>query len=716
MRVIKRDSRVKPFIPEMISTAVGKAYIEVYGKENIEFNNIIMNKVLAVLEKRDQDPCPIETIQDIVVDQLLLPDIKVAMAYVNYRQERTFERDKKGQLDKEIEKIINVTSEETNSNGNLDGSKIQTIRALVANVVGQNYAQRHKIPKQYSKNHKKSIYIHDEAYFGLPIFNCCLVDWTTMFKDGFVLGTTIISTPNSLETAVNILSQVASHISSNTYGGTTFPSLITGLTPYAVKSLNKHRVTGKKWLKDKDKAEEYAWAMLTREIKNSMQSLEYEVQTLMTSRAETPFLTIGVNNIDLTETEENQKLQKMLTQAILNQRIEGLTGGVTPVFPKLTYQNTIGNNLNPEDKYYDTFKLAIKCSAIRQYPDYVNTEKLIAVSGGYKEPMGCRSFLPEFIDENGNSKTAGRFNYGVVSINLVRLAIQAEGDEVIFFKLLQEALNDCRDLLMIRYDILKNIKAKQSPILYMSGAIAKLKAEDTIEQLLNNSYSTVSIGYVGLHNCLVSLYGKGLEDNTPETRFNSISIMEFMRSYCDTVKAKTGIGFSLYGTPAETLASKFCIEDVKDFGIIEGVNDNGYYENSFHYPSDTLVSPFEKLDIESASSSLSSGGAISFVELGDMTKNLDALESIVRYSYDKTHFLGISSISDKCLKCGYTGEMFTKPGSDVDFECPNCKNDDKMSLSIIRKLCGYLGSIFERTVYGGKMKEIKNRKDNKGCN
>jgi len=333
MNVIKRDSRIKPFIPEMISTAVGKAYIEVYGKEDVYFNNRILTKVLDMLDKRGETLLPIENIQDIVINELILVDIKVAVAYSNYRKERTFERDKKGQLDKEIEKIINVTSEETNSNGNLDGSKIQTIRALVANVVGQNYAQRHKIPKKYSNKHKKSIYIHDESYFGLPIFNCCLVDWISMFKDGFVLGTTIISTPNSLDTAVNVLSQVASHISSNTYGGTTFPSLITGLAPYAVKSLNKHRATGKIWLDDSVKVEEYAWSMLTREIKNSMQSLEYEVQTLMTSRAETPFLTIGINNVDLTETEENQKIQKMLTEAILTQRIKGLTGGVTPVFP-----------------------------------------------------------------------------------------------------------------------------------------------------------------------------------------------------------------------------------------------------------------------------------------------------------------------------------------------------------------------------------------------
>ena len=716
MQVIKRDSRKKEFIPERISTAAGKAFIDVYGKEDKEFNNFVLNRVIKALEQTGEDLIAIEEIQDIIVGEIKLLDNKVAQAYINYREERTFERDKKGELDKEIDNIINAVSEQTNSNGNLDGSKIQTIRALISNVVGSNYSQRHKIPKKFLKKHKKSIYIHDETYFGLPLFNCCLVDWINMFENGFDLGTTLIATPNSIETAVNVLSQVASHISSNTYGGTTFPTLITGLAPYAVKSLNKHRAVGRKWIEDEIKVEAYAWDRLAKEIEDSMQSLEYEVQTLMTSRAETPFLTLGINNVDLNASDENQKIQKMITEAILNQRIKGLTGGVTPVFPKLVYQNTKGNNLNPGDKYYDLFKLAVVCSAHRQYPDYINTDKVASVTGDYKEPMGCRSFLGNYLDEDGKYKTAGRFNFGVISINLVRLAIEAKSSEEIFFKSLYEALDDCKELLMIRYDILKNVKAKQAPILYMSGAIAKLKAEDTIEPLLNNGYASASIGYVGLHNCLTALYGTGLDDKTGVTAKRATKIMKCLRDYCDDQKDKTKIGFSLYGSPAETLATKFCAEDVKDFGVIDGVNDNGYYENSFHYPSNHLISPFDKLDIESVSSSLSSGGAISFVELGDMTKNLVALEDIIRYSYDKTHFLGISSISDKCLKCGYTGEMFTKQNSDIEFECPVCKNDDKMTLSIIRKLCGYLGSIFERPVVNGKMKEIKNRKNNKGCN
>ena len=263
---------------------------------------------------------------------------------------------------------------------------------------------------------------------------------------------------------------------------------------------------------------------------------------------------------------------------------------------------------------------------------------------------------------------------------------------------------------------MKNVKAKQAPILYMSGCISRLNPNDTIEQLLLDGYSTVSIGYVGLHNALVALFGKGLDSFDEDIYKQGQRIMQYVNDWCKRKKEETRRHYSMYGTPAETLATKFCTEDIKDFGIIEGVNSNGYYENSFHYPSNTLVSPFDKLDIESKFNYISNGGLISFVELGDMTKNLEALESIVTYAYDKTPFLGISTISDRCLNCGYVGEIYNVENSDFDFECPNCHNTDKSKMSVIRKICGYLGSLSERPTIWGKMKEIHNRVNNKGCN
>lgn len=705
MKIIKRDNRVKDFSFSRIEKAVDNAFSEVYS--DLDYSdkiNEVLENIEDVILALGVEVISVEEIQDIIIEELYKRDKNVAKSYEEYRNLRSFERERRSDSNYEIEKIINSTSEESTSNGNVDGSKIQSIRALVANVFTRKYAEWRYIPLDLQKKQRKELYYHDAQYVGMPFFNCCNVEWQDMFRTGFELGTAKIETPKSLATAVNVLTQVASHISSNTYGGTTFGNLGEGLLPYAKKSLEKHREVANKYIV-KERVEEYAWERLEKEIKDSIQSLEYEIQTLVTSRGETPFLTLGLDIPREDYSEEDRKIHNMIIKAILKQRLEGLTGGVTPVFPKLVFQLKDGVNLRTSDKEYEMFKLASKVSAKRQYPDYVMTDKLKEVTGGFKFPMGCRSF-----------KVDGKFNWGVISINLTRLAIMSNGDENKFYELLQEQLNDCERFFKIRYDILKNVKAKQSPILYMSGAIARLNAEDTIERLLYKDWSSISIGYVGLQNCLKALYGEGLENQNMDIVKKGSDIMQYIRDFCDKKKDETGLGYSTYGSPAETLATKFCEEDVKDFGVIEGVNDNGYYENSFHYPSNSLISPFEKLDLESNLSKISSGGAISFIELGDMNKNLEAMEEIIRYAYDKTHFLGISSISDKCLKCNYDGEILTKQNSDFEFQCPNCGNDNPMTLSIIRKLCGYCGSIFERPCVSGKMKEIKNRVNHKGCN
>lgn len=1086
--VIKRDGRSKLYNEDFVRIAIHNAYLEVSTEDKFKEDYIFLYPMIEnKFNELNKDEITVEEIQDIVIGCLFKIDSNVARAYENYRKERTLEREKRGDLDKEINNIMQNCSEESTANANVDGSKIQAIKALISNVVTRDYSRRHYIPKKFRKKQRKELYVHDEYYFGLPFWNCNNTNWQDMFKQGFQLGSTKIESPKSLESAINILTQVASHIASNTYGGVTFGNLVTGLTPYAKRSLNKYRKEAKDstWCKnDANEIETYAWEQLDKEAKNTAQSLEYEVQTLMTSRAETPFLTIGLDCIDLNADEETQKIQIIITKAILNQRIKGLTDGVTPVFPKIVYHLEKGNNLLPTDPYHDLYILAIKCSSLRGYPDYVMNEKTKEITGSIKPPMGCvdgqeiitykinndlfvesfermwnrlsnkfkikeqktkdnyymdlkdvliydtkngfvdtkriiknkdkgdwtrikfsngrsllatsdhplpiinqgrtfvkdlkigdkininqsqyseesimyntdkawllgfllcdgcyddqisssialigeddietnykkifkelynldvktivwnrgkrgdykelkigtekyedykkvqselletfggkqkiyrqipnevfswnkesklsflagmidadgyinstghcgsiiqigstnkelalqtmalsqslglptkvylnhytskdknklryrveftatmellkymschkkidcftreanitltneatvtsieflgninnfsydvttesdyfevsgiyshncRSFLPLYYDKNGNEQNCGRFNWGVYSINFVRLAIKANHDINKFFEYLEEELNDIRQLVKIKYDILKKVKAKQSPILYMSGAIARLNAEDTIEPLLLNSYSTVSIGYVGLHNALVALYGKGIDSHDNDIFNHGEEIMNYVRTWCEKTKQETHIHYSMYGTPAETLATKFCEEDVKDFGLIEGVNTNGYYENSFHYPSNTEVSPFEKLDIESRFNHYSSGGLISFVELGDMTKNLEALESIITYAYDKTPFLGISTISDRCLKCGYVGEIYNIENDDFDFKCPHCGNTDKSLLSVIRKLCGYLGSLTERPTIYGKMKEIHNRINNKGCN
>ena len=389
--VIKRDGRKKDFLWDRIELAIKNAYAEVYKNEDKfkEEYNFLQPMIENEFNKLDKEEVGVEEIQDVVVEVLNTISKKVAKSYQEYREERTFERETKGDLDLEIDNIMKNTSAESTANANVDGSKIQTIRAIITNVVTRAYSRRHYIPKDLRKKQSKEIYVHDEYYFGLPFWNCNNSDWQNMFKYGFELGSTKIESPKSLESAINILTQVASHIASNTYGGTTFGNLISGLTPYAKLSLNKYRKEAKNssWCVSNE-IEDYAWEQLKKEAKNSAQSLEYEVQTLMTSRGETPFLTIGLDCIDLNADEETQKIQVLLTKSILNQRIKGLTGGVTPVFPKIVYHLEKGNNLLPNDKYHDLYLLALRCSSLRGYPDYVMNEKTKEVTGSIKPPMG----------------------------------------------------------------------------------------------------------------------------------------------------------------------------------------------------------------------------------------------------------------------------------------------------------------------------------------
>ena len=417
---------------------------------------------------------------------------------------------------------------------------------------------------------------------------------------------------------------------------------------------------------------------------------------------EQPFLTVTIGY-------GRGKYARLIQKCLLETRIKGYSDGTTPVFPKICFFVEDGLNRNPQDENYDMYQLAIKCSTIRQYPDYINVEQLIKVTGDRKSPMSCRSFLGSYKDKNGNFIINGRFNQGVCSINLVRLAIMSEHNEDKFFELLQEALEDTKEVLMIRHNMLRKVKAKQAPILYCEGAVARLNPEDSIEPLLYNGYSSISIGYVGLHNCLMALYGKGLDSFDENIIKKGKKIMQYLRDYCDIQKKETNIGFSLYSTPAETLATKFCVEDVKDFGVIKGVNDKGYYENSFHFPSDTIVNAIDKINIESNFMSIANGGAIEYTEYGNMVHNEKAIEDIITYTKDKLHYVGVNTRADHCLKCGYKGIMQPQHEGENDYICPQCGNTDKNTMSIVVRLCGYLGSLSERPSVEGKMKEMQNR-------
>ena len=698
IKVIKRDGRIKDFDSNRIVLAVDKASDEINDKH---IGIDIALKVTKELEDKNIESITVEEIQDMVVDELKSVNINVATAYQKYRAERLIKREQKSKTMKDISDIFNQTSEEVRNNANKAGDKLQTYKAMIADVACINYAKTNIVPKHLLDKHMKSIYIHDLNALAIPIFNCINVNWQDMLRNGFRMVAKI-ETPKSLQTAVALLSQIIAHTSSNTYGGNTIGDIDIGLIPYAKKSHEKLLKIAKVWIPDESKQKEFAWTMLEKETMDAMQSLEYEIATLMNSRGEQPFLTITLGY-------GRGKYARLIQKCILKTRIKGYSDGTTPAFPKLVFFVEDGLNRNPGDENYDMYKLAIQCSVKRQYPDYINVEQLVKVTGDRKSPMSCRSFLGSFKDSDGNYVIDGRFNQGVCSINLPRLAIESNHNEDKFFELLDEALLDTKEVLMIRHRMLETVKAKQSPILYCEGAVARLNPEDSIAPLLHGGYSSISVGYVGLHNCLVALYGKGLDSFDKDIIEKGKKIMQRMRDFCEEQKKIEDIAFSLYSTPAETLASKFCKSDVDDFGIIEGVNDKGYYENSFHFPSDTEVTAIDKIDIESNFMPIASGGAIEYTEYGNMIHNEKAIEAILNYSKDKLHYVGVNTRADRCLKCGYKGIMKPKTEGENDYVCPQCGNMDKNKLSIVVRLCGYLGSLSERPSSTGKMKEIQRR-------
>ena len=698
--VIKRDGRRKEFNSKFIDIAISKAEEEVKVLSS-DLGIRVASLIEDYLDENSIEEISIEQIQDLVVEYLNQEDKDVAKAYNDYREKRTKVREANASLLNDIEDIFNQTSEEIRNNANKAGDKLQTYRAMVADVACNKYADLKIIPERLLKKHKKTIYIHDKSYLPIPVFNCININWQDMLDNGFKMVAKIES-PKSLQTAIALLTQIVAHTSSNTYGGNTLADLDIGLEKYAIKSYKKHLEVAKKWIKDETKQKEYAWDRLEKECMDSMQSLEYEIATLMNSRGENPFLTVTIGY-------GRGKYARLIQKCLLETRIKGYSDGTTPVFPKICFFVEDGLNRNPQDENYDMYQLAIKCSTIRQYPDYINVEQLVKVTGDRKSPMGCRSFLGSYKDKNGNFIINGRFNQGVCSINLVRLAIMSEHNEDKFFELLQEALEDTKEVLMIRHNMLRKVKAKQAPILYCEGAVARLNPEDSIEPLLYNGYSSISVGYVGLHNCLMALYGKGLDSFDEDIIKKGQKIMQYLRDYCDTQKKETNIGFSLYSTPAETLATKFCVEDVKDFGVIKGVNDKGYYENSFHFPSDTTVNAIDKINIESNFMSIANGGAIEYTEYGNMIHNEKAIEDIITYTKDKLHYVGVNTRADHCLKCGYKGIMKPQHEGENDYVCPQCGNTDKNTMSIVVRLCGYLGSLSERPTIEGKMKEMQNR-------
>ncbi len=698
--VIKRDGSRAPFDNVRIKDAV-LAATEAAGHRDALYSQQVAENATRRLASIDE--VDIHDIQQVVEDELMSGPFKeVARAYIEYRHDRDIAREKKSRLNHEIQGLVEQSNAALlNENANKDSKVIPTQRDLLAGIVAKHYATQHLLPRDVVLAHQRGdIHYHDLDYAPFfPMFNCMLIDLKGMLSQGFKMGNAEIDTPKSIATATAVTAQIIAQVASHIYGGTTINRIDEILAPYVSASYAKHRATAQEWqIAD---ASEYAMAQTEKECFDAFQSLEYEVNTLHTANGQTPFVTFGFGLGTSWEA-------KLIQRSILNNRIAGLgVNAKTAVFPKLVFTIREGVNRQPQDPNYDIKQLALECAAKRMYPDILNYDRVVEVTGSFKTPMGCRSFLSDY-QVDGESVHDGRNNLGVVSINLPRLAIMARGDEARFDELLEETLGLAHRALETRIDRLRGVKARVAPILYMEGACGvRLKADDDVLQLFEHGRASISLGYIGIHETINALFGTDRHLFDDETRqAKAVAIVARLRAATDQWKDETGFGYSLYSTPSENLCSRFCKLDAKAFGVIEGVTDKGYYTNSFHLDVEKRVNPFDKLDFEMHYPPIANGGFICYGEYPNMQHNLQALEDVWDYSYERVPYYGTNTPIDECYECGFTGEFdCTSKG----FTCPRCGNHEPSRVSVTRRVCGYLGSPDARPFNDGKQEEVKRR-------
>jgi len=698
--VTKRDGSRAPFTRDRIIAAVESASAHIDDEVTV-----YANKVAEAVEMKllDRDKVDIQEIQTLVENEMMQGPYKgMARSYIEYRHDRDISREKKSALSKEIQGLIEQSNADLlNENANKDGKVIPTQRDLLAGIVAKHYAKTHILPRDIVTAHDDGdIHYHDLDYAPFfPMFNCMLIDLKGMLTHGFKMGNAEIDTPKSISTATAVTAQIIAQVASHIYGGTTINGIDEILEPYVLASFDKHMQVAKEW--DIPNSKEFAISRTEKECYDAFQSLEYEVNTLHTANGQTPFVTFGFGL-------GTSWASKLIQSSILKNRIAGLgKKGKTAVFPKLVFAIKDGLNHKPSDPSYDIKQLALECASKRMYPDILNYDKVVEVTGSFKTPMGCRSFLNPY-EENGELVHDGRNNLGVVSLNLPRVAIQANGDETKFYALLDEKLILARKALETRISRLETVKARVAPILYMEGACGvRLGPDDAIAEIFKNGRASISLGYIGVHETVNALYGidEHVYDSS-ELSEKALNIIRYLKEKVDSWKEETGYAFSLYGTPSENLCSRFCRIDAKEFGVIEGVTDKGYYTNSFHLDVEKKVNPYDKIEFEMPYPSISTGGFICYGEFPNMQRNIEALENVWDYSYSRVPYYGTNTPIDECYECGYEGEFeCTSKG----FTCPKCGNHDATKVSVTRRVCGYLGSPDARPFNLGKQEEVKRR-------
>ncbi|HBC4286842.1 TPA: anaerobic ribonucleoside-triphosphate reductase [Enterococcus faecalis] len=705
IKVVKRDGRLVTFDDQKIYDALIKAEQKIHDQVTPLTHQKVQSIVADVnreIAERFTNNVKIYEIQNIV-EHTLLSNNEYALAeeYIHYRTQRDFERSKATDINVSIGKLINKDQTVVNENANKDSDVFNTQRDLTAGIVGKSIGLK-MLPSHVANAHQKGdIHYHDLDYHPYtPMTNCCLIDFKGMLNNGFKIGNADVESPKSIQTATAQISQIIANVASSQYGGCSADRIDELLAPFAERNYEKHLADAQEWIEGEERQKAFARKKTKKDIFDAMQSLEYEINTLFTSNGQTPFTSLGFGL-------GTNWFEREIQRAILQIRINGL--GIekrTAIFPKLIFTIKRGVNAQPTDPNYDIKQLALECATKRMYPDVLNYDKIVELTGSFKVPMGCRSFLQGWKDEQGEEVNVGRMNLGVVTLNLPRIALEAQGSQEKFWQILNERLAIVKDALVYRVERVKEAKPANAPILYMYGAFGKrLATQDAVDELFKNKRATVSLGYIGLYEVASAFYGGAWEDNQEAKNF-TLDILKELKKNADNWGNEYGYHFSVYSTPSESLTDRFCRLDTEKFGIVENITDKEYYTNSFHYDIRKNPTPFEKLDFEKDYPKYCSGGFIHYCEYPMLQQNPKALEAVWDYAYDKVGYLGTNTPIDHCYACGFEGDFHP---TERGFECPECGNHDPKTCDVVKRTCGYLGNPQARPMVHGRHKEISSR-------
>ena len=708
MKVIKRDGHMVDYCPEKIEAAILKANKEV--EEDQQASHTQIRNIEKYIESLGKKRILVEDIQDIIEMKLMsIGKYELAKKYITYRYTRELVR-KSNTTDLAIKELIDGESEYWNTeNSNKNAKVVTTQRDYLAGITSTDITRRFLLPEDIVEAHDAGIiHFHDADYFAQnALHNCDLIDLEDMLQNGTNINGVMIEKPHKFLTAVTIATQIITAVSSSQYGGVSIT--LTHLAPFVRDSYNRYLKIYKERKLSKEQCEKFAKEDLKTEITAGVQTFQYQVNSMTTTNGQAPFLSVCMY---LGETKEYKEELAMIIEEFLKQRIEGMKNEkgvyITPAFPKLLYILE-EDNIHKDSKYYYLTELAAKCTAKRMVPDYISEKMMLKLkidkngNGNCYPCMGCRSFLTPYVDEKGKPKYYGRFNQGVVTINLPDVALSSDKNEETFFKIFDERLELCHRALQIRHKRLSKATSDVAPILWQHGALARLPKGASIHDLLYNGYSTISLGYAGLYECVKYMTGHSHTDNGIGKEF-AIKVMKRMNDKCKEWKEKENIDYSVYGTPLESTTYKFakCLRD--RFGVIKGITNRDYITNSYHVPVFEEIDAFTKLKLESEFQNLSPGGAISYIETPNLQNNIDAVIEVIKFIYDNIMYAELNTKSDYCQNCGFDGEILLN--DDLEWYCPQCGNKDHNTLNVARRTCGYIGTKFWNR---GRTQEIKER-------